>query len=378
MSTVLRSSTHTKRIILIAVLVASVLAIGQIDSLRAKRGPVVIEPQQAPLARKDKVGKSIQYASAQEFVKPGRFINTAPFTLESLIGKKVILIDFWTYSSIESQRTVPYLNAWYQKYKDAGLVVVGVHTPEFGFEKEYENVVASVRKLGIKYPVVQDNELGTWGAYKNEYWPSVYLVDADGFIVYSHIGEGSYEDTERAIQDALQKRATVLGEETGIPTDLVTVPSENGFSPKLVGSPETYFGAAKNSLLANGIRKEVGVQALNLPAAIDRDSLYLEGNWGFRDEFAYDTKGPAKIVYKYSARDVYIVASAEVNVRVKVLLDGKPIGKRAGEDVDANGILTIKADRLYKVVHDPDGYGEHTLELLIEDPSLRVYTITFG
>lgn len=141
--------------------------------------------------------------AAKEFVSPTGFINTDSFTLSSLIGKKVILLDFWTYSCINCQRTIPYLNAWYAKYKDKGLVIVGVHTPEFNFEKDINNVRAAVQKFGIQYPVVLDSNMGTWNAYQSQYWPNEYLIDLQGNIIDNHAGEGDYDVTERAIQKAL-------------------------------------------------------------------------------------------------------------------------------------------------------------------------------
>src|SRR3989344_6905350 len=141
-------------------------------------------------------GKAKQYVSAKEISTPDGFINTDAISIANLIGKNVILIDFWTYSCINCQRTLPYLNAWYEKYADQGLEIIGIHTPEFDFEKEYANVEKAIEKFGIKYPVVLDNDYSTWQAYKNQYWPRKYLIDIDGFVVYDHIGEGGYDETE--------------------------------------------------------------------------------------------------------------------------------------------------------------------------------------
>jgi thiol-disulfide isomerase/thioredoxin len=146
------------------------------------------------------------YDSAKEIVSPAGFINTDEnLQIKNLIGKKVVLLDFWTYSCINCQRTLPYITSWYDKYKDAGLEIIGVHTPEFAFEKEYDNVVAATKKWGVNYPVVLDNDYGTWQAYKNRYWPRKYLIDIDGYIVYDHIGEGGYDETEKKIQELLME-----------------------------------------------------------------------------------------------------------------------------------------------------------------------------
>ncbi|PJC45308.1 thiol-disulfide isomerase, partial [Candidatus Pacearchaeota archaeon CG_4_9_14_0_2_um_filter_30_8] len=155
--------------------------------------------------------KSKLYPAAKELVHPDGFININPFNLSDYIGKKVILLDFWTYSCINCQRTFPYLESWNEKYSDKGLLIIGIHTPEFNFEKEYNNVQKATEEFGIKYPVVLDNNYLTWQAYGNQYWPREYLIDIDGFIVHDHIGEGGYAETETAIQDALKERLEVLG-----------------------------------------------------------------------------------------------------------------------------------------------------------------------
>jgi len=151
-----------------------------------------------------KEAKAKKYKPAQEISTPDGFVNTDSISIGELIGKKVILVDFWTYSCINCQRTTPYLNAWYEKYHDQGLEIIGLHTPEFEFEKDYNNVKAAVEKFGIKFPVVLDNDYSTWAAYRNQYWPRKYLIDIDGYIVYDHIGEGAYDETEAKIQEALR------------------------------------------------------------------------------------------------------------------------------------------------------------------------------
>ncbi len=221
-----------RKIILVIILI---LIVGAIVYINAKK-PAHIDSSQAadvtsaPLTTvagttTDRTAvlaaKAKEYPKAKELVDPSGFVNAAPFKLSDLIGKKVILIDFWTYSCINCQRTIPYLNAWYQKYKDSGLVIVGVHTPEFDFEKDIHNVTAGVQKAGITYPVVLDNDMGTWNAYGNQYWPHEYLIDIDGYVVHDHIGEGDYATTEQAIQAALQERNTALGITTPIPTGTV-------------------------------------------------------------------------------------------------------------------------------------------------------------
>ncbi len=320
--------------------------------------------------------KAQQYPRAREIVQPSGFLNSEPFALADFIGKNVILVDFWTYSCINCQRTLPYLTAWDAKYRDKGLVIVGMHSPEFEFEKERENVSRAIEKFKIKYPVVQDNDFATWRAYGNKYWPTKYLIDIDGFIVYKHIGEKAYAETERKIQELLAERAAALGSGELIYGG-VTEPNDGGevdFGG--VKSPEIYFGSARNTYLGNGESNREGMQTFTEPTGLKTNILYLAGDWDFKPEYAESASAGAKIIFRYDAKDVYMVASAENPLRIHALRDGKPLGSAAGEDVK-NGRATVSDERLYKLVQDTD-YGEHTLELIIENPGLRAFTFTFG
>jgi thiol-disulfide isomerase/thioredoxin len=323
--------------------------------------------------------KQKQYTRAQELVSPSGFLNlpagVSSLRLAELVGKKVILVDFWTYSCINCQRTTPYLNAWYEKYKDQGLEIVGIHTPEFMFEKSRENVADAIARMGIAYPVVQDNDYGTWFAYGNRYWPRKYLVDIDGFVVYDHIGEGGYEETERQIQRALAERAEVLRIDQPIGTGTVQI---NTNAPSGgVASPETYFGALRNGTLANGKRGVSGEQTFTAPQTAQPNVLYLDGTWNVTGEYAEAKTANAKVVFRYRAKNAYFVASASAGVKVTVLRDGVPAPANiAGVDVQS-GSVTVQADRLYHLISEP-APSEHTLELIIESPGLRAFTFTFG
>ncbi|HZS42668.1 MAG TPA: redoxin domain-containing protein [Candidatus Paceibacterota bacterium] len=321
--------------------------------------------------------KAREFSRAKEFVDPTGFINTNSFKLSDLVGHKVVLLDIWTYSCINCLRTIPYLNAWYQKYKDDGLVIVGIHSPEFNFEKDYNNVSAAVKKLGIQYPVVLDSNHGIWNAYQNLYWPREYLIDIDGFIVHDKIGEGDYDGTERAIQTALRERSDALGLNLNIPSTIVSPADVISMDENKIGSKETYFGSARNVFLGNGEQNYSGNQKLTLPAEINPNTLYLDGTWNFTNEYAENTEAGAKIVYKYSAKNVYLVASSKSGVKLKILIDGAPIDGRAGSDVGADGTVTVKDNRLYDIVHGAD-YGTHTLEIDIENSGLDAFTFTFG
>lgn len=368
-----------KPYILLATILVVAGAIYFINTSSVQRGgtseSVSVTPRGGSVGEKAK-----RYELAKEITTPDGFINTdnRPSTISSLIGKKVILVDFWTYSCINCQRTTPYLNAWYEKYKDKGFVIVGVHTPEFEFEKEYDNVLAATKKFSITYPVVLDNDFSTWMAYKNRFWPHKYLIDIDGYIVYEHTGEGGYEETEKKIQEALLERMAVLGEQGVIDESITKEAPVLGGS----GSPETYFGAARNEFFKNGTRGALGEQrGLTLPAHPDLNALYLSGDWNFSDEFAQNSSSAASIVYKYSAKDVFFVAKSNIEVIVEVLLDGKPLGSEAGADIvknpDGKSVVKIKEARLYKIIENKQP-GTYILELRISKPELKAFTFTFG
>lgn len=329
---------------------------------------------------KSSVDKSKKYPLAKEITTPDGFINTngLPVTIGEFVGKKVVLIDFWTYSCINCQRTTPYLNAWYEKYKDKGLVIIGIHTPEFEFEKIYENVLQATIKEKIKYPVVLDNDYSTWTAYKNRYWPRKYLIDIDGYVVYDIIGEGAYEETEKKIQEALAERMAVLGE-TGIIDQSITkeIPLEGG--PR---SPETYFGSARNQYFGNGSQGISGTQkGLTLPTQLALNTLYLYGDWNLTPEFAENISSDAGIIYRYNSKDVFLVAESSEDIVVEVLLDGNPLTTQAGSDIiktdDGKTTLKINEARLYKIIQDTQS-GTHTLEFKIPNSGLKAFAFTFG
>ena len=291
----------------------------------------------------------------REIVNPSGYVNVDPstglgtgkITIGELVGKKVVMVDFWTYSCINCQRTSPILNAWYEKYRDKGLEIICIHTPEFEFEKNIDNVRDAVKKENIKYPVVLDNDYSTWNAYGNRYWPRQYLIDLEGKIVFDHIGEFSkaaHVETEKKIQELLK-----LKEE-------MSVAKISSPDPNKPLSPETYLGSDR---------------------AVPSQDWKFEGDWDIQPEFATNRDAGAKIIYKYKAKDVFLVASAKNDVKVRVKLDGQLVGGEKGEDVGEDGIVTVNRDGLYKIIQDST-YGIHTLELEILSPGLMAFAFTFG
>lgn len=324
--------------------------------------------------------KEKDYERAKEISSPDGFINISDIKIGDLVGKKVVLLDFWTYSCINCQRTLPYLNSWHEKYADEGLVIIGIHTPEFDFEKEYENVKRAVEKFGIDYPVVLDNDYSTWRDYRNNYWPRKYLIDIDGFIVYDHIGEGGYEETEQRIVEALNEKNAVLGG-SKITLDSSTPQDAQDTDFSKVRTPETYIGHSRLEYLAN-IPSPICVGSVcsyTLPEEISINTFLLAGDWYLGAESAELKSKDGIIAIGFSAGKVNLVAGAmEGTVTAEVLLDGKPVGESlAGSDVKDSRVIFGSHD-LYNLIDLRGDYGEHILEIRILEPGLEAFAFTFG
>jgi len=301
----------------------------------------------------------------QEIVDPAGFVNTDGITIGELVGKKVILVDFMTYSCINCQRTFPYMTAWYEMYKDQGLEIVGIHTPEFAFEKNIDNVRSAMKKFGIEYPVVLDNNYGTWRAYENNYWPRKYLIDIHGNIVYDHIGEGGYNETEKKIQELLIERAEVLKLENEFESNLVT--DSIVAEASKARSPETYFGSSRNEYLANGPSHTSGLKVYELPKQYVLNRLYLGGEWKIESEYAESVSG-SMVVYRYNAKSVFIVAEADRPTEIEITVDS---------DKTKSKTLLIEKSELYTLVDDLEA-GEHLLEIRVKNSGVRLFAFTFG
>lgn len=372
-------------------LVTLVLTTGAIVYLQQNK-PSIGDTGERILALGETSANTNPHKRAREIVNPSGFINSpvpdglpaqagtgqAPFTIGDYVGKKVILIDIWTYSCINCQRTLPYITAWHETYADDGLLIIGIHTPEFEFEKVYDNVKKATEKFGIEYPVVLDNDYGTWNNYENRYWPRKYLIDINGNIVYDHIGEGGYKETEQKIKELLQERALFLGEQ---PPSFSTESPRVQTAPTSTGArtPEIYFGAWRNELLGNGARNTEGQVGGVFPEILLPHHFYLGGSWNIAHEYAEATAPDASIQLRYSGQAVHMVAEADTLVRMRVLIDGKPIPESMrGAHVRNDGYVEVHDATLYNLVNDTAGWGEHTLELIIEKPGLKAFTFTFG
>jgi cytochrome c biogenesis protein CcdA/thiol-disulfide isomerase/thioredoxin len=305
---------------------------------------------------------------APEFTDTEDWFNTPgdkPLTMKGLRGK-VVLIDFWTYSCINCIRTLPYLNAWNKRYAKDGLVIVGVHTPEFPFEREASNVEEAIKDEGIEYPVVQDNEMGTWDAYENLYWPAEYFVDAHGRVRYAHFGEGEYGEKEQVIRELLTEAGRPPGKERSDAHGIAAEPT--------VTTPESYLGSERAEDFTNGLIRP-GTQTFKLEPPGENELSY-GGEWTIEDQPVTAGKG-AKLDLNFGARRVYLVLGSPGKPRrVKVLLDGKPIAAADdGADVH-NGYVKVTDERLYNLVELPR-VEHHVLELVPEE-GVQGYAFTFG
>jgi thiol-disulfide isomerase/thioredoxin len=290
-----------------------------------------------------------------------------------------VLVDFWTYSCINCLRTLPYVRAWAEKYKDHGLVVIGVHTPEFAFEQKVANVKRAIADLHIAYPVAIDNEYSMWRAFENQYWPAHYFIDAHGRMRYHHFGEGDYDHSERVIQLLLEQAG-----KSNVSTGLVAVSAsgaEAASDDKDVKSPETYIGYRRAEIFASpgGVGNDVSrVYAAGMPHL---NQWSLSGDWKVGGEHAGLNAKDGSIVYRFHARDVHLVLGPSPGgqpIRFRVTIDGAAPGENHGADVDAAGNGTVNEQRLYQLVRQTGAITDRTFEIRFLDAGVQAFAFTFG
>jgi cytochrome c biogenesis protein CcdA/thiol-disulfide isomerase/thioredoxin len=307
------------------------------------------------------------------------WINSPPLTPGSLRGK-VVLVDFWTYSCINCLRTLPYVKAWYAKYKDSGLVILGVHTPEFPFEKDESNVRKAVKDLGIPYPVAMDNDYRIWRNFDNEYWPAHYLIDATGHIRYHHFGEGNYDETEQQIRSLLEEanHQPLPGASSGISA----TGAEAAADSSEVKSPETYIGYARAQSFASptGLKQDAP-QLYSAPAEVQLNQWAFEGNWLDTAQIGTSLDPSAAVLFRFHARDLHLVlgpAKGGRPVRFRVTLDGKAPGADHGMDTDPEGFGTVSGYRLYQLIRQHGTIQDKTFRIEFLTPGVQAYSFTFG
>lgn len=314
------------------------------------------------------------FKMAPDIVGISGYINTTPEGLEEAMEGNVVLYDIWTYSCINCIRTLPFITAWDDKYADQGLVIVGIHSPEFEFEKDIGNVRAAVEKYDINYPVILDNEKDTWKAFENRYWPRKYIADHEGYIRYDHIGEGAYAETELVIQSLLAERAVSLQIEMA-EEELVDLEE---FQHTRFRTPELYLGytLARGNQIGNPERFEPG-RTVQYEILDDkqRDRFYMDGSWINGPEGMILAEGSGSIELLYSAKELNIVASGVGTI--EVYLDGEPIGDaHRGTHLDGH-ILHVSEPDLYNIVSS-ESAGEHEIWLRTDSVGIQVFTFTFG
>ena len=306
------------------------------------------------------------------------WVNSAPLSSKSLRGK-VVLVNFWTYSCINSLRELPYIKAWAAKYKDAGLVVIGVHSPEFGFEKDPANVKNAVSGLGVAFPVPIDSDHSIWSAFRNEYWPADYFIDRRGRIRYHHFGEGEYEKSERVIQDLLRENGAAglnLGPLRITATGAEAPPSEDA------QSPETYAGYGRAERFASRERlAHDSRRTYSPPLTPALNQWGLAGLWNVGPERSALQATPGKTVFRFHARDLHMVLGRAKNgrpVRFKVTLDGAAPGDSHGVDSGPDGSGEVREPRLYQLIRQKGRVQDRTFEIEFLDPGVEVFSFTFG
>ena len=334
----------------------------QLDKLRGK------SPSNINTGRPMFESDPNNYPQAPEIIPGGQWFNSDILTIKQLRGK-VILVDFWTYSCINCIRTLPYLKSWHAKYSDKGLVILGVHSPEFAFEKNPDNLAQAIKDFDLGYPIVQDNDFNTWRNYQNRYWPAKYLVDKNGRIRYTHFGEGKYDETEQMIQQLLS--------ETGQSVSDIKV--DNQQYQTYARTPELYLGY--NRIQAFSSPEKISPNKPNnysIPTNLGKNTFAYSGNWTVADEFSQSSP-QAQLQLDFNAKDVYLVMNPvdDQETSVNVYLDGNLVtNKTAGKDVN-QGIVSVSENRLYHLISLPES-GHHLLKLEYPSGNIQVFAFTFG
>ena len=304
------------------------------------------------------------------------WLNSAPLTPQALRGK-VVLVDFWTYSCINCLRSLPYVRAWAEKYKDHGLVIIGVHAPEFAFERDPANVRRAVHDLGITYPVALDNNLAIWQAFDNNYWPAHYFIDTQGRIRAHHFGEGDYDGSERTIQTLLHEAGV-----QNVPGGIVTpgaIGAQAASDDTDMQSPETYVGYARAKGFADDHAASDKPSDYTAPASLALNQWSLAGNWTIGAQATVLNRAGGKIAFRFHARDLHLVLGpGKTPIHFHITIDGKAPGAAHGADTDANGDGVVTSQRLYQLVRQTGAITDHTFAIAFLDPGVQAYSFTFG
>ena len=368
--------------------------LSSVSTARLEQGLLDTLPGQAPDAGPAMMMRAADAPAGAELPVEGTlpsldgatgWLNSPPLTAEGLRGK-VVLVDFWTYSCINCLRALPYVREWEQRYRDQGLVVIGVHAPEFAFERNLGNVQRAVKELKIDYPVAIDNEFAIWRGFNNRYWPAHYFIDAQGRIRARHFGEGNYAQSERIIRQLLREAGATLPEEPAQAMAMAASAPRAGVELQAdmsnLKSPETYLGysRAENFASPDGQRRDAPAD-YTLPSTFALNQWALSGRWTVGDEDAQLQRAGGRIAFRFHARDLHLVLAPGADgkpVRFRVRIDGQPPGASAGGDAGADGSGTVNEHRLYQLIRQPGDVGERTFEIEFLDPGVHAYAFTFG
>jgi len=364
-------------------LVAAVIAIAIGAPIAAVVGDTTV-PTTTPVLRVPFLhGSPAMQASGQSelasLTRADEWINSPPLTAEALRGK-VVLIDFWTYTCINWLRTAPYVRAWAEKYRDQGLVVIGVHAPEFGFEKNLNNVRRAVKDLRVDHPVAVDNDHVIWRAFKNQYWPALYFVDAQGRVRHHYFGEGGFEQSEMVIQQLLAEAGA-----TGIVRQPVSVNGQGleaaaDWASLMSGENYLGFGRTQSFASPGGATRDTP-RMYERPARLRLNEWALSGDWTVKNEAVVLNKPNGGIAYRFHARDVHLVmgpAAPGTSVRFRVTVDGRPPNAAHGIDVDAQGNGTVTEQRLYQLIRQSGTIADRQFEIEFLGPGVEAFAFTFG
>ena len=323
------------------------------------------------------INQDLGIRKAPDLVGISDYLNTSSDELEEKMKDKVILYDIWTYSCINCIRTLPFITSWDEKYADNGLLIIGIHSPEFEFEKDPQNVKIAIEKYDIRYPVVMDNNMETWKAFENNYWPRKYIADHEGNLRYDHIGEGDYQKTEKIIQQLLNERAIAMSIEN-ISEDQLVVIEE--FEHTLFRTPELYFGY-KFAQNRNQLGSDEGFQPekvvkYNEPNNIELNKFYPIGSWKNHKDSMELTELTGSIKMSFNAKEVNIVT--ENNAQLEIFLDGVALTKKyAGSDISFGNKIDVSNAGMYNIISTQNSIS-HTMEILIEGEGFQAFTFTFG
>jgi thiol-disulfide isomerase/thioredoxin len=336
-------------------------------------GMIACAKTQSTATRLSVEGKLPSLSGATEW------LNSPPLAAGGLRGK-VVLVEFWTYTCINWRRTFPYVRAWAEKYKNHGLVVIGVHTPEFSFEHNVDNVRWAVKDMRIDYPIAVDSEYAIWRAFQNEYWPALYLIDAKGNIRYHKFGEGDYDQSERAIQQLLNEIGAT-GFDRG-PAPIHATGPEVAADWADLKSPESYVGYAQaENFTSPGGSPHGKPHAYALPERLKLNHWALDGTWTVGKEAVVLNAPNGRIEYEFHARDLHLVmgsATRDTSVRFRVSIDGRPPGAAHGSDVEENGNGTVVEPRLYQLIRQPGPIADRQFEIAFLDSNVEAFDFTFG